>query len=244
MAERMTFGEAFLMIAFRNLGKEEGEKNFDRYVELANKSSIPVAYYDACAVVLRRNKSENDADKAYQEIARYLYEADFKNPRLASYAVLYGEAIALTNAWLIINGKLTEAIELVREVEQKRNETRALIKESSLRNRGFLQSNLEQLESQVERASRFCTKADKIADHFRNLAVVKCGHVSIIEQFPEKRTLKTEIKERLTGQFVTSEDLENVRQDVEKYFSNPQKQIRMIHIANSDRLDYLEEFQA
>lgn len=248
MPERLTLADALGNWTVRELGKEHGEVNFDRFVELAKQSSVPTAFADVVGIVVRtvkKGRPDMDFDEAYLQTATRLFEREFTNPTIASYAVIYGHALALTKTWLEANDKLERM-----DYEESRlqeylqgNYTKVVetlnhgpddTKESLVKVYYYpehIGSEMETLLGTIQEQKPIFTS---LVEYVRSEAVIKCGQVVVLEQQRKNKPIRQKIGEKLLGGYATEKDFGRIRTEIEEYFTDPMKQTRMTLLLNSE----------
>ncbi len=200
-------------IALRDLGREYGEANFERFVALARQSSIPTRFAEVTeAVVQIVKKSSPDLNEIYLQVATRLFGRRFTNPTLAGYAVVYGCAMAFTKIWLEENDKLVE-------IDQWESRTQEHLQEiQSKATEADYAGVIEKMEPPLNMVREYRPKIISLVEKIRREAVIQCGQVVFLEQQQQNKSVRQKIGERLLGEHATKKDFGRVRAGVEEYF--------------------------
>ncbi len=219
--KKLTFGEALINITINEETREKGLAVFDQMLNRAISSHVP---QEANAALIKLSKKietmkrSNDSEEKYPLVASMLLEQDFTNPKLASYAVIYSQTMAVLKSWNEFDQMINAKSELHRKLT---NALRRIKDPIKLRIAAKYALTIEGSLNETKPAFQ----------EFSDLVTSSCGQLTMLEEMGKNGALYA-IPTILFGIGYTEENLSETRSKVEEYFSNPSKISRIKLIAN------------
>lgn len=216
MSENIRFGEALINIAINEETREKGLAVFDQMLNRAISSHVP---QEANAALIKLSKKvetmkrNNHSEEKYTLVASMLLEQDFANPKLASYAVIYSQTMAVLKSWNEFDRQTKAKSELHKKLT---NALRRIKDPIKLRIVAKYALNIEGVLNETKPAFQ----------EFSNLITSSCGQLTMLEEMGKRSALYA-VPTMLFGIGYTEENLSETRSKVEEYFSNPSKVSRI-----------------